>query len=423
LDDPSNHVVPAGGALDGVAMLIITSPLGTFLCSGALLEDGVHVLTAAHCAKDSNGNLITSGTATFHGDSSVEVIAIDAASTAVHPSWTGNPICGYDVAVLKLASMPTADITRYSIDETPGDDVGTVTNKVGYGKFGQLAATTAPDGNMRDGTNKYDADQTVLPAFLDAAFDSCPGALPLGEVLNYDFDNGVPANDAFGVVFGIPDSVPSVDEVMAGPGDSGGPSFTTPKITGITSYGLTLGGPFSPDVDGVLNSSPGEFGGDTRVSSFAPWINITVAGLCFNAVPTIIGTGGDDTIQGTSGNDVIVGLAGSDTINGLEGNDLVCGRDGDDSIFGGAGDDRLSGGKGNDKLRGEGGIDIVYGDAGADQLFGGPSGDKLYGGAGGDTLFGGGGADLLSGGAGVDTLDGGLGTDNCLQGETLLNCP
>jgi Ca2+-binding RTX toxin-like protein len=55
---------------------------------------------------------------------------------------------------------------------------------------------------------------------------------------------------------------------------------------------------------------------------------------CGGAVPTIVGTDGDEVLVGTSGVDVIDGLGGDDTISGLAGDDVICGGSGHDAIYG-----------------------------------------------------------------------------------------
>ena len=160
--------------------------------------------------------------------------------------------------------------------------------------------------------------------------------------------------------------------------------------------------------------------------------------LCFNQVPTIVGTPGDDVLVGTDGPDVIVSLGGDDIVQGNGGDDYICGGagedllrggagddtvlgdDGDDTIFGNAGQDFLSGRAGNDHMVGGSGSDNVRGDRGDDSLFGmtgfdivngGPGVDEVWGGAHDDVLLGGTGADVLRGGGGNDDLDGEAGQD------------
>jgi len=107
-----------------------------------------------------------------------------------------------------------------------------------------------------------------------------------GGVLQYDFDNGDPDNDAFGFFLSNPNTGLGNDEVSSAPGDSGGPSQNANVITGVTSYGLTLtftnGGGTSDVTPGVVDSSFGEFSGDSRVSKYTKFID------------GITGAGGDD---------------------------------------------------------------------------------------------------------------------------------
>jgi len=127
--NPANYVTPAGGIYDGVGDLILTIDHDDFgviavRCSGALLTSGIHVLTAAHCVTDGDGDLILlSGNITFEGDTGVFPIDVLASATEVHPDWDGDIIRGNDVAVLELVSEAPAEITRYDIDRDGGDDV------------------------------------------------------------------------------------------------------------------------------------------------------------------------------------------------------------------------------------------------------------------------------------------------------------
>ena len=55
-DNPTNY--QTGSNYSGVAQLYLPSGSGAIYgCSGALLPTGSHILTAAHCVTDSNGNL------------------------------------------------------------------------------------------------------------------------------------------------------------------------------------------------------------------------------------------------------------------------------------------------------------------------------------------------------------------------------
>jgi len=282
VDNPSNHIVSPGGNLDGVAKIILTRTDGIFLCSGGLLTTGMHVLTAAHCVTDDFGNFnLVSSTVTFEGDFGTETLNVDVANSAVHPKYDGDFIKGNDIAVLKLVTTASVDITRYDIDRNSSDDVGTIADdKSGYGMSGTgNTGATFFDGNKRTGQNLYD---DVADTMLKALGLKPKKDFVRGSVLQYDFDNGIPANDAFGFFFGKSDLGLGTAEVSSALGDSGGPSQQAGVITGVTSYGITLtfvGGATSDVTPGVVDSSFGEFSGDTRVSKYADFIDGITGGV------------------------------------------------------------------------------------------------------------------------------------------------
>ena len=185
---------------------------------------------------------------------------------------------GNDVAVLKLVSAPTDDITRYQIDRDSSGDIGTVVEKVGYGRSGNgNDGDVIGFGDKRNGQNQYDdvADTMLKALGLKARAHFVPGS-----VLQYDFDNGNSNNDAFGFFFNNNDLGLGSAEVNSASGDSGGPAINNGVIVGITSYGVTLtyNDGTTSDINGDLDSSFGEFSGDTRVSTYAGFIDDSVSG-------------------------------------------------------------------------------------------------------------------------------------------------
>lgn len=296
VDLPDNHETAAGGTLDGVGMLVLQRSDvsgGSVGCSGALLSTGMHVLTAAHCVTDSFGNIVlTGGSVTFNGDSGDETIPLDTSAVAVPKKWNGDFLRGNDIAVIKLESAASADITRYDIDRNQNDDVGAIVGKAGFGISGQgntgHDSSSYPFGTKRDGLNKYDdVADTMYNALNIRPYEK-------ESILQYDFDNGNSANDAFGFFFGNHDLGEGINEVSSAPGDSGGPSLQNNVITGVTSYGITLtfnDGSTSDVTPGKVDSSFGEFSGDTRVSKYADFVD------------SVIGSGGgsDDDDGGSGG--------------------------------------------------------------------------------------------------------------------------
>lgn len=267
-DFNSAFYVSEKGEFSAVADLILkVGP--TIRCSGTLLVDKIHVLTAAHCVTDSRGKLnLKNGFADFEG----QRINVIKKQTFVHPDWNGDSLDGSDLAILTLESSP-AGITGHAIDGDMAGDVGcseNIVDKAGYGRSGWGGdGDVASSGLKRNGQNCYDdtADQLLSVFGLSTTTPN--------SILHYDFDNGNPAHDAYGIHFDKAHTGLVNPEVNSAPGDSGGPSFNVAnEITGVTSYGITFSiNGVSTDVDNELNSSFGEVSGDTRVSIFASWID------------------------------------------------------------------------------------------------------------------------------------------------------
>ena len=110
---------------------------------------------------------------------------------------------------------------------------------------------------------------------LNSGADFIPGA-----IYQFDSDDGTAGHDAFGYFFGISNLGLGNNEVMSASGDSGGPTFENGELVGITSYGITLQYTNRATSDCTkqfgqpsLDSSCGEFAGDTRVASYSTWID------------------------------------------------------------------------------------------------------------------------------------------------------
>jgi secreted trypsin-like serine protease len=261
-----------GGEFSGVPQLFLNTTRGGLNCSGALLASGLHVLTAAHCVTDEAGRkTLIDGFAAFPSDTTGKYTgtstSLSFSQVTVHKGYNGDFLyVGNDIAVITLDSVAPKAIQRYDL-YTGRDEVGKVGTKLGWGAVGTGDGNRPGDSDFLRGENRYDATASLVTQ-LD-------GSAPVDSVLHYDFDNGKPANDAFGLFFGVEDLGRGLKEVMTAPGDSGGPTFIDGLIAGITSYDLVLqfgDGSTSDITPGRLDSSFGEIGGDTRVSSHTQWI-------------------------------------------------------------------------------------------------------------------------------------------------------
>ncbi len=278
-DDPFYLVSPGevinGVDLDGVGRLLLNKGSSQSLCTASKISS-THILTAAHCVTDNQGNLDTkSGTITWNTDNGN--FSANLVNIFTHDLWTGNAFNGFDLAVIETTSI-SSFVPTYEL-YTGTDEIGKrVDTKVGFGRSG-TGNTGDPiaSGTKRQGQNVYDGTGSDF-------FTNVPSNL-----LVYDFDSGSRTNDTLGFL-GAPDLGLGFNEVMAAPGDSGGATFIQGKIAGVTSFIGTIG--LGDNLSGV-NSSFGELGFDTRVSSFIPFINEKIGNVPVGTVPeplTILGS-------------------------------------------------------------------------------------------------------------------------------------
>jgi hypothetical protein len=239
--DGSSAVVAFNQVVDGVNLNGVVE-LGTG-CSGSLLSDGYSILTAAHCIASS----LTSVDVYFPGPSgSVEYTATPY---AVDPLFTGESTQGNDLAILRLNQAAPSSATRYSL--YTGFFTTSIILLAGYGETGNgTTGVTGGFGTLRQGQNQY-------IGLGGDVFTGWSNDLLVGQFVE---DSDIP------------------NEVDIGPGDSGGPSFYDGQIIGVhdvvACISATSSGPCTdpPSASPLLNSSFGQFFGDTSVSSSASWI-------------------------------------------------------------------------------------------------------------------------------------------------------
>jgi len=302
------------GQYDGVVKVYYSNGSSGWMGTGALLRDGRHILTAAHVVTDASGNALASDKL------SIEfrlleggTVTIQATVVYVHPQYEHNREDN-DIAIITLSQAAPQFADRYDLYRG-SDELGHTVTYVGYGATGTGQTgqdLSYPLGVARSGDNTYD----MLSGQWKG--DDQWGT-PTGSLL-YDFDDGTVAHDIIGNNSGVHNLGLGAREINLAGGDSGSPGFIDGKIAGVHSWGSTL-------------TSYGAYGGDTRVSVYAAWIDSIVG----PAVPE----GGADLIEGGNGNDWLYGGPGSDSLYGDAGDDALLFDATDALADGGAGNDTL----------------------------------------------------------------------------------
>jgi hypothetical protein len=203
-------------------------------CSGALLADGLHVITAAHCA----ASIGTNGVDTFltpfnnmHAGIFTNTTSVSIPVTAVHlnpltalwfPSDFANTnLLMYDLAILDLATVAPADATRYNLDLT-GDAIvnNSAVTLAGWGLGGYPGGTVGNAGDRRSATN------TVAGVFTQATDPNIPATISLPDL---------PIALAWTTTADI--NNPSNTTGLGNHGDSGGPLTYNGNLIGVLSFG------------------------------------------------------------------------------------------------------------------------------------------------------------------------------------------
>lgn len=228
-------------------------------CSGALLADGTHVITAAHCVANvsvggGGQTVLTSNgidhllffTHSFPGgvSDSVTGVHFNPLTTLWFPTDLANSGLMYDIAILDLGAPAPADATRYNLDLSGN----AVTNHspvvmAGWGLGG------FPGGSVQNTGGERRAGTNTVAGTFDTASD---GALtttlldnPIGLLWTTTGDTSTSSNTTG----------------LTNAGDSGGPLTFNDNLIGITSFGsLPRGGPNPSDFIVRIGGAPYESG-------------------------------------------------------------------------------------------------------------------------------------------------------------------
>jgi hypothetical protein len=253
--------IPPGGNFDGVVHVNAgANSLGT----GALLYTGTDILTAAHCVTGGTGKQARPDGVTVQFDmpSGPVVIPVPASDIFIHPSFTGNFLDGYDIAVIHLPVVPPFAAQRYQLYQTPPgfdpnsspmQELGQEFELVGYGLTGTgtTGAQLDTQGSKRAGANTV---ESAMSSTLEPGWTG-----PDLSAWAYDFDATPDATDNPAVSDG---------EAMNAEGDSGGPNFINGQLAGLTDAGGD--GKFASLAD------PTRIGLVTRVAYFEDWVHSKV---------------------------------------------------------------------------------------------------------------------------------------------------
>ncbi len=291
---PGQTIGGVAGALDGVAKLSFTTNAGaSYACSGSLLEGGMYVLTAAHCADDFKSMTVQFG---WYNGTAAVTRSVAVGNATVHSGWNGDLDTGADIAILKLDSAVTT-IKGYKLSTT--NDVGKQHLMAGYGTTNVATSNTATNWNDRNyghyAFNTFDIDSKTLNSLADPAYNA--DFYKYGVTYMVDFDDGSANRNTIGRIgakvgqtWGNAGIANLADEGLIAGGDSGGGDFvwngTEWLLSGVHSWGwggndaCSYYGVTSPSTcDNAANngSSYGDLSGSTAVFSHIAFINSVTA--------------------------------------------------------------------------------------------------------------------------------------------------
>jgi len=266
-----------GGGYDGVVRVVA----GSFYGTGVLLYNGQAVLTAAHLFA-SESTAISVVFETNYGTQTVS-----SKKVLINPEYNSKSSTN-DLALVWLSGAAPISAERYELYRSE-DEINQTFTMVGYGRpgsgnTGNLSSPPNPPLRLQ-AKNQFDTDISSLLPF----FSSTPAWASISnKQLVADFDNGVTANDALGLLARKTGLGLGSEEGLIAPGDSGGPAFIGNKVAGIATYTADLESTvYHPDIDKIGNSSYGEVGVWGRVSAYQQWIDQNLRAQATNAPKTL----------------------------------------------------------------------------------------------------------------------------------------
>ena len=251
--DPNSPVVVGsygevvdGVNLGGIVELVTSSGLG---CSGALLSDGMDILTAGHCLTSSYGSSVpASVNVTFLGPNGT--VSDTSTQYFVDPGWGGVSSQGSDLAILRLSSPAPSFAAGYSLYTGSFTSSTVLLAGYGYSGTGDTGANGSayPFGTLRQGQNGY---------------------LWTGDVLGW-------SPNLYVGQFVANSNIPN--QVDVAPGDSGGPSFYDGEIIGVHDFISCFTGAggdclVPPSTCTANDSCYGQLFADTDAAAYTSWID------------------------------------------------------------------------------------------------------------------------------------------------------